>query len=197
MPGSLVSARPPEHQATDTGNLNLEELIEQARVAGYAEGVTSVTAEQERLRSKAIEDAARQLLQASQAALEDRTAIVNSAVADAIELALDVVRTILGRELLLAENPTRDALEQALRLAPDGDNFVVRVPPGSDLDVSHLLALTHGAPISIKEDPSIRNGDCVVEVAACRIDRQIENALARVRAELERLVCQSIPEPSP
>ena len=190
-PSSLVSVSRPDSRPSEANGLNLKELLEQSRFEGYTEGISSVVAEQERSRTSAIENAARQLLDASNAALADRTAIVDGAIADAIDLSLEVVRTIFGRELKLVDNPTREAIEQALRIAPEGENFVVRVPTGCELDMPRLLELTHGAPISIKEDPSIRLGECIVEVAACRIDRQIESALSRVRVELERLVEQN------
>lgn len=190
-PSSLVSVGRPEPRPSETGGLNLEELLDKTRAEGFADGVASVVAEHERIRTDAIERTAQQLLDASRAALADRTEIVNSAITDTIDLSLEVVRTIFGRELKLVEHPTREALEQALRIAPEGENFIVRVPSGTALDIPRLLELTHGAPISIKEDPSIGLGECIVEVAACRIDRQIESALSRVRTELERLVEQS------
>src|SRR5487761_915683 len=53
-PSSLVSVGRPEPRPSETGGLNLEELLDKTRAEGFADGVASVVAEHERIRTDAI-----------------------------------------------------------------------------------------------------------------------------------------------
>lgn len=168
-----------------------EEQIDDARATGYAAGhaagVAEAMTEVEQKRTSILETTARQLVEATAAATQLRDEIVKEVVTDAVDLALEIVQFLHGERLDQSENPTRDAVLHALKLAPEGESLIVRVAPESSIDTSALLLLTRGAPIVIKEDPTIAPGDCIVQVGACRIERQLDAALTRVRVELEHL----------
>jgi flagellar assembly protein FliH len=185
---SLITSASARDRRSDASALNLEELLEQAYKNGYNAAQTDAALESERRRAAAFESLARALTEGAQQALAAREAIVNEAHRDTVELAIAIARSILAGELQLGEEATRSAVSSAIRLAPSGDNFIIRVPVGTSLDKPELMALTNGATIAIREDPWIRNGDCVVEVGGCRIERQIESTLSRVQSELERVL---------
>ena len=193
-PASLITSASARERRSDASAMNLEELLEQAYKKGYEAAQTDVTVESDRRRAVTLESLAQTLTAGANKELEAREAIVLEAQHDAIGLGVAIARSILGGELQLGEDATREAVAQAIRLAPSGDNFIVRVPVGTTLDLPELVALTDGAPIAIREDPRIQRGDCIVEVGGCRIERQIEETLARVQNELERVLRQRLGE---
>jgi flagellar assembly protein FliH len=103
----------------------------------------------------------------------------------AVALVYDLVESLLGRELELAEAPARDSLARALALAPDRGAVVVRLHP-DDLDAIAAVAAetAPGRAIELVADGSVERGGCVVEVGACRVDAQLGPALERARGVL-------------
>lgn len=176
-----------DEQRTDT----FEDQISDARAAGYAAGhaagIAEAVSEEDRRRTSILETTARHLAEAAAAAVQLREEVLAEVVADSIDLSLEIVHLLLGERIEQSEDPTRDAILQALKLAPEGESLIVRVAPDSSIDTAALLFLTRGTPIVIKDDPTVAPGDCIVQVGACRIERQLDAAIARVRVELERL----------
>ena len=115
------------------------------------------------------------------------TPALRQALEDAVELTYALARAILGDEAVAASLPARDAVARALRLAPEGEDLVVRVPPSSELSAADLIGLYDTARISIRTDATVEDGGCIVEAGACRIDTQISTALERVRKVLAGL----------
>jgi flagellar assembly protein FliH len=158
-----------------------------AYAAGYAEGYAAARAELEDSRARALEQAAARLAEAAEVARLSREALVAEVTADAVELTYALARTILGDETVAAALPEREAVARALRLAPEGEDLVVRIPVSCELTASDLIGLCDTARISIRPDPGVEDGGCIVEAGPCRIDAQISTALERVRKTLSGL----------
>lgn len=155
-----------------------------AHAAGYADGFAAALAELDAARARALEEAGTRLAVAAAAARTSREALVAEVADDAVELTYALARSILGDEAVAHALPPHDAVARALRLAPDGADLVVRIPASCKLSAADLIGLCDTARISIRPDPTVEDGGCIVEAGACRIDTQISTALERVRQAL-------------
>lgn len=111
-------------------------------------------------------------------AIADATAKVTSAAA------FSVAEAIVGRELVLATDPGRDAVARALAISPEGADLTLRLHP-DDAAALEAGAVPASSAITIVPDPSIAVGDCVIDAGWTRVDARISSALERVRAVLE------------
>ena len=162
--------------------------FEETRRRAFDEGYRAAleaAARQEEDRQEAARVLAEQVAEVATRVARERRAIVDEAVADAVDLALELLGVLLGREIEQSEVPARDALVRALSLAPEGEDLVVRLPPGSDLAEEEVRRLAPTARVSVVEDPSVEANGCVVDAGRCRIDAQLSPALERVRRQLE------------
>lgn len=162
----------------------LEVARAEGHADGYAKGYAAALAGAEIARVHALEILAQRLAGAAATAAASRETIAEQVTEDAVELTYALARTILGNEAMAASLPARDAVARALRLAPQGEDLVVRVPPSSELSAADLIGLYDTARISIRADATVEEGGCIVEAGACRIDTQISTALERVRKVL-------------
>lgn len=104
------------------------------------------------------------------------------------ELAIEVARRIVGRELALAPDAVVGLAERALAEARRRRQVTVRVAPA---DLPRLAvqeprlacALEHGA-LSLRGDPALAPGDVIVETEAGRVDARIEAQLAALAEAL-------------
>jgi flagellar assembly protein FliH len=115
-----------------------------------------------------------------------REATARVAIEDqVVSVAFEIAQVLVGHELAHAEAPGRDALARALDFAPEQGHVVARLHP-DDLnalgDPAHLVP---GRSLALVPDPGVQRGDCVVDIAGCRIDARIDGALDRVRAVLD------------
>jgi flagellar assembly protein FliH len=185
----LASAR---RQAVEQGSA-------EGHRAGYAAGMAlaaaeaAVAAEQaaqvaaaDQARREAELDRATALLAAAAEAFRQRDA---TAIADiegvVTELALQIARTVLDRELAVSENPGREAVRRALSLAPPDCPATVRVSPVDAENLGDLEALGAGRSLVVVADPTIEPGGCVVDAAGRQVDARIGPALGRVAEALQ------------
>jgi len=160
--------------------------FETARHVGYEEGYRAARAETDAVTESAVEADRRRvrtaLADAAVAVGRTRTEAVATVTAEVVELALELAQALLERELTLSDSVDLDAVARALRLAPTGEDLVVRLHPDHGVDIADIAALAPGATVKVIEDPKIERGGCVLEVGPCRIDTQIEPAIKRARA---------------
>lgn len=150
-----------------------------------AEHAAQVAAASEALRDAQLADAVALLTSAAEAfGRREATGLadIEQVVTD---LALDIARAVLDRELALSDNPGRDAVVRALALAPEGCTAVVRLHP-DDADVlGEVDGLGAGRAVTVVADRTIERGGCVVDGAGRQVDAQVGPALARVAAALQ------------
>lgn len=99
-----------------------------------------------------------------------------------VDVALEIARRVVGRELATAPAAVLDVARRALRAAAGCGDIVLRVAPadlasirGADDD---LRALVDRGALSVSEEPTLAPGEVVVEASGGRVD-------ARITAQLE------------
>lgn len=163
-----------------------DEACRRAFDEGYRAALEAATRQGEE-RKAAARKVAEQVAEAALKVAQERQALVDEAVGDAVDLALDLLVVLLGREIDQSASPTRDALVRALSVVPEGDDLVVRMAPGAPLTEEDVRQLAPTARVRLIEDASVEERGCVVETGRCRIDAQLSSALERVRRQLEPL----------
>lgn len=183
------------HTATESA---MELGRAEGHVAGYAAGL-AVAAAEARVASDSQEqrfaDAERQRQERLSTALEVLAGMARSlqqreavSLADVenvvVDLAVEVARAVLDRELAVSAEPGREALVRALALAPQESAAVVRLHPSDAATLDGIDQLGAGRQITVVPDPSVERGGCIVDTAGRSIDAQVGTALARVAAVL-------------
>jgi flagellar assembly protein FliH len=135
----------------------------------------AVRAEEHRIAVAALHEAA--------ARLTATTAQVCASVeSQAVDIALQVTETLVGRELAVAVDPGADAVRRALSLLPGEPLVTVRLNPA---DVpSDAVATLAAAGATIVADPTLARGDAIAEAADFVVDASVASALQRVREVL-------------
>jgi flagellar assembly protein FliH len=164
--------------------LRREELAERGYEEGRAEGRRDGY---EAGRAEALHELAAHAassvsaLQQAVQALQQRDAVALDELDDQVAgFALDLVATILDRELATSSDPGRDAIARALAFVPDRGNIVARLHPDDLALLGSVTDLAPGRDIELVPDAGIERGGCTVDVGACRIDAQLSPAMARV-----------------
>jgi flagellar assembly protein FliH len=167
--------------------------------AGYAEGRALAVAElatdaatqrqeHERTLEQQARDVARAVsaLAAAATALEHRLAPSAEQVERlALQAAVEIAESVLGRELALTATPALDAVRRALTLVPADGELIVHLHPADAATAAEgVRAAAMGRAVQVVEDPSVEPGGCVVDSGACHVDAQIGPALDRIRAAL-------------
>jgi flagellar assembly protein FliH len=165
-----------------------QEIRTAAEAAGRADGIArghqqglADGLEESRRRTApalvAIEHAAAELQRIDAATVADLTPQV-------IELALELARLVLQRELEVSRDPGADALARVLELVPERGDPVIALHPDDlgNLGIGPTLAPPRN--VVLRPDPSLQRGDAVVDVGPCRIDGRAEEALGRIARAL-------------
>jgi len=109
-----------------------------------------------------------------------RTDIEDEIVATAMRIA----EVIIGRRLEQPDERGRDAIARALALAPEQGDIVARLHPADIAVLGEAAELAPGRVLTIVPDATLSPGDCVVDVASCRVDARLQPALERAREVL-------------
>jgi flagellar assembly protein FliH len=151
---------------------------------GLAEAATAAV-DREHARAVQIQSVVAQLGQvAEQLRVREGTAVeqVEYAVANA---AYEIAEMLLGRELQLSGSLGRDAILRALQFAPEDGMVTARLHPDDVATLGDPDAVLPGRALAVVADESLLPGDCIVDVAGCRVDARMSSARERI-AELLR-----------
>ena len=168
----------------------LEELRQQAYAEGFEHGRLAGAEETRQaleapLRQRAQAEALRlaQLLARTQLELEQ---LEQTAAAQVLELACDLARQVVRRELATPLEPLRATVQEALALlVADGRAATLRLHPDDLLLLQdELHEPLHGLRVQLKADDQITPGGCVVDSAQGSVDATIEKRWARAVANL-------------
>jgi flagellar assembly protein FliH len=97
---------------------------------------------------------------------------------------MQIAEVIVGHQLAQPDGRGRDAIARALALAPAHGDVTARLHPADIAVLGDAGTVAPGRMLAIVADPSLTPGDCVVDVASCRIDARISAALERAREVL-------------
>jgi flagellar assembly protein FliH len=155
-----------------------EEEAAATRAAAVAEGFAAG-------RGEGLADAAATLVRA--ATVRERW--LAEARGEALDLALEVARRLLGRELAADPAAVRGAAAEALAAARGRRRLVLRLHPAGAAALAGegtgLAALAGVPSVAIESDPSLQPGDVVVETEAGGVDGRVAARLSAFRAALE------------
>lgn len=178
MPGSSQDAEQVEVQR--------QQGFAEGFVQGRAQGLLEAQRQINDYTNNQGEQAARQfamLLQTAHAQLDEAEQMTAQGV---LELACDLARQVLRHEISSNPNVLLPVIREALGLLfADHRAVQVRLNP-LDLDVLQDIVSEEfrGTPLSLKADPSIERGGCLVESGGTVIDGRIEKRWARTVNEL-------------
>lgn len=152
--------------------------------AGYAEGLDAGRRDGLALGRRDVAGRAAAALTALDRAA-DRLAATEAATAaeltpTVVDLALELARLVLQRELAVTADPARDAVARALPLLPDRGPLVVRLNPDDRAALGAGDDLVPGRDVTVVADPTVASGDAVVDVGPCRVESRLQEALDRV-----------------
>jgi flagellar assembly protein FliH len=103
---------------------------------------------------------------------------------DVVAVAMQIAEAIIGHQLAQPDGRGRDAIARALALAPAHGDVTARLHPADIAVLGDAGTIAPGRTLVIVADPALTPGDCVVDVASCRIDARISAALERAREVL-------------
>jgi flagellar biosynthesis/type III secretory pathway protein FliH len=147
-----------------------------------------------RLRAEAEEEGRREGLARAAAALATAAAARDRRLAlaerEVAAVAVDVARTIIGRELAQDPGAVAELAARALLAARDRREVVLRVNPADAEAIreaaGRLAAVLSRAPgLAVREDPGLARGDAIVETEAGRVDARVETQLAALARALD------------
>lgn len=167
------------------------ELVESARQEGYAAGLEEGYGAGY---THGIDDARRhvellgQLVQQLGREADAFAARETTARADIedqiVAVAMQIAEVLVGHTLEQPDERGRDAIARALALAPVHGDVVARLHPADIAVLGDPDTLVPGRVLVIVPDPSLSPGDCIVDVAACRVDARVSTAIERAREVL-------------
>ncbi|MBI1352754.1 MAG: HrpE/YscL family type III secretion apparatus protein [Acidobacteria bacterium] len=147
-------------------------LFEEAREAGRAEGLerwNALILEAAQARDKALAEAETEILQ----------------------LAVHIAEKILGEQLRQDPGLTASIVREALRSARRDKDVTLRVHPDAAAAVeSRLHELRDGSPqgalFSVRADPAVAPGGCIIRTESGSVDAQLESQLRCIEELLLR-----------
>lgn len=109
---------------------------------------------------------------------------------EALDLAVEMARRIIGRELQSDAAAVRDGAVAALRAAGRRRALRLRLHPDGVASLreqaASLAEATAGAALELVADPALAPGDVVVETEAGLVDGRIDSRLEGFRVAIER-----------
>ena len=190
--GSASHATTPEAQAQDDLHQaqQAQALRQQAWDAGFEAGQikgaaqTRLELQQQTLQAQR-EQAERVAawLQQAQAGFD---ALEQALAEQVLQLACELARQVVRRELSTPLPPLRSVAQEALALLiDDGRPATLRLHPLDAALLAEQAALeAHGRPVLVQPDPTLSPGDCVVECAHGGVDARLEKRWQRAVANL-------------
>lgn len=178
--------------AVRDADLRVRQMIAAAE-ARALEIVAAAESSRDAIVAEAIEDGRRAglaragaVVAAAEAARDRRLAAVEREIA---ATALEVARTLLGRELATREDAVVDLAAGALAEARERREVTLRVHPDDARAVrgagERLAAILARAPLAVRDDAGVARGGVVVETEGGWIDGTIETRLADLRRAVE------------
>jgi type III secretion protein L len=190
-PGAEVGARSPD-ELVGMARARALEIV--AAAEAEAAGIRGGAAEElRRARQDAIEAGHAEGIARAAAALALANAVSEARLADLeqelIEVALEIARRMVERELAAAPDAVVEMAKRALRAATGAGEILLRVAPDDLAAVTAaggvLRALVERGSLAITEERTLQRGEVIVEAAGGRVDGRIAAQLEPFRKALQ------------
>jgi flagellar biosynthesis/type III secretory pathway protein FliH len=162
----------------------LDDVRQQGFDDGYRAGLEAARSSSEATRDDAVRRGAEAIRLASEALRAGRANAIAVVERDAASLAVELTRALVDHELSVSDDEVAATVRRALRLTAPGEDLVVRLHPDEVVGADMLQPLVTDCKITVVGDADVEPGGCVIDAGPCRIDAQIEPALARVKLAL-------------
>jgi flagellar assembly protein FliH len=168
----------------------LEALRQQARAEGFEQGRLAGAKETrdalEAQMKRQTQELAQRVTQVVQKAQQDFAQLEQTLASQLLELACDLARQVVRRELHTPLDPLRAVVNEALALAvEDGQASTLKLHPTDWALLQADMAETLSAmKVHLVADDQLTPGGCVVENASGGVDARLEKRWARAVANL-------------
>lgn len=169
----------------------VEGATEEGYRQGYDEGFTAgledaanAIESRERRRGEQLEQVLAQLADAVDDIANRHDDVVVRIERQVVEIAFEIARTLLARELRATDAGGADAIHRALQFAPPTGPVIARLHPDDIAALADPAGLLANRALTLVADPTLAPGDAIVDVGPAHIDARIEPALARIREVL-------------
>lgn len=191
MDGSRPKGKRADRAGQEAAAVELtEELRQQIYAEGFEHGRQAGAQETRNALSAPMQQQAREqaqrmaeLMQRHQGELDQ---LQDTLAAQLLELACDLARQVVRRELQQPLEPIKTVVHEALALAvQDARPATLKLHP-SDLALLQvdLTEALHGQPVRLMPDPTVTPGGCMVESAQGAVDGTVEKRWARAVGNL-------------
>jgi flagellar assembly protein FliH len=175
----LTAVGPWAEQLDDAREAARSSGFQQGRQEGLAAGLQAARDQVERERAELG-----QLVERTIDGLQASCGELGQQLADRItELAIDVARAVLDREISVTDDPGAEAIARCLDMVPDRGCLGVRLHPGDAARLGEVPGLGD-RELVITTDPALSPGDAVVTVDQITIDARISESLRRIEEAL-------------
>jgi len=164
-------------KAMEEANLKKQQIYEEAKKAGYEEGIAISKKEYEEL----IEEAKEIKLQAQ----IEHEKMLKEFEQEAVLLVLDIAKKVISDEVVLNKQNVLFLFREAIEKCVNRENMVLRVSD-EDYDYSirnkdKILSMVEGvANLEICKDSSLEPGSCIIETEFGSIDASVQTKLAKI-----------------
>lgn len=113
--------------------------------------------------------------------------------AEAINLILDISRKVIGMEISTNKESLLQLVKAAFDKCSNREKMLLRVSvedfDNIDQNRQRLLSMIEGlGELEIKADPSIRQGDCIIETAFGTVDAGVDTKLSKIEDEFKMAI---------
>lgn len=180
-------AKPEDLEAVGPWAEQIDDLRETARNAGFQQGRQEGLAAGLQAAKAKIEEQQAALGQAVQSAIAQLNAradeLGRDLAAQVTDLAVEIAKAVLDREVAVAEDPGAEAIARCLDMVPDTGSLVVRLHPDDAAGLGPVPGLGERELI-IAADPALSPGDAIVSVDQITIDARLSESLRRIEDAL-------------
>ncbi len=185
-PAELGAVGPWAEQLDDAREAARSSGFQQGRQEGLAAGLMAARhqVEENQEEAKGQLDRLGELLASTLDRIEVRSEELGQQLAGQVtDLALEIAKAVIDRELELADDPGAEALARCLDLVPATGTLTARLNP-DDVDALGQVPGLGDRELVVTPDPSLTSGDAIVTVDHVTIDARLSESMRRVEEAL-------------